>query len=90
MKKYIATCIEDDWIFYYGTGNTPDEAYVDFMEEDFGNHCNLYEIPAREPLDVYIYTNTPKDEPDWETEGLDPGTEFILDKLIETRSAESV
>ncbi len=90
MKKYIATCIDDDWISHYGEGDTPDEAFNDFMEGDFSFYCAYAEIPVGEACGVYIYTHIPVENSDWEVEELDPGIKFILDKLIETRRAESV
>lgn len=54
MKKYIATPVDDDDIVHFGEGDTPDEAFNDFISSGAADsYCDYREIDSE--IDVYIY-----------------------------------
>ena len=90
IPKFCATCIDDEEIFEYGVGDTPDAAFHEFMTNGhFQAYCERHFDAPGNDVEVYIYTCIdPKDSP-WGEEG-NPEWEWCLDKKIETRSAKAV
>ena len=89
MPKYVALCTDDeDVLSYFGGGDTPDEAYEEFMQNgEFEQECEYWGARAGDPRDVYIYTTVCVEDSDWEEEERHPEWVWCLDKKIETRIA---
>ncbi len=88
--QYCACCVDDEEIFFYGLGETPDEAYNDFMQKgDFDNQCDDFIAKSGEEIEVYIYSTSDPEDSDWPEEECDPDWAFVLDKKIETRVANA-
>ena len=79
IPTYIATnCSEEEFVTA-GTGNTPDEAYADFVANLAGDEArNTLEAPG-DILEVEIWTTRPPGEDDGDD------YHWMLDQKVETR-----
>ncbi len=88
--QYCACCVDDEEVCFYGLGETPDEAYADFMDKgDFDCQCDNFSMVEGESVEVYIYTTCDPNMSDWPDDEVNPDWSFVLDKKIETRTAKS-
>ena len=92
IPNYCALCIDDDeFVTLCGRGETPDEAFDDFMSNgDFESHCDsLYLKLGVDLVDIYIYTVIDVDESPWPEDERHPDWEWCLDRKIETRKVKA-
>lgn len=86
--QYCACCIDDEEIYYYGLGDSPDEAYSDFVSKgDFDEECNNLGIAEGSKIEVFIYTTIDPKHSDWPADEVPEHWEWCLDKKVETRIA---
>lgn len=90
IPKFCATCIDDEEIYECGLGDTPDDAFNEFMSNGhFQAYCESnFDAPGSD-VEVYIYNCVdPKDSP-WGDEA-DPDWDWCLDGKVETRIVKAV
>ncbi|MBD3609599.1 MAG: hypothetical protein HUJ30_03530 [Gammaproteobacteria bacterium] len=87
IKQYIATPWDEEEIYVYCDGDTPDEAFNALIaSEDLHRQISRdYYQPPNE-IDIHIYTWVTPENSDYPEEELDPDWLFVLDKKIETRT----
>lgn len=90
IPKYVATCIDDDTITDFGEGDTPEEAYEEFMSNGcFDDYC-AWVTPVGTVVDVYVYTVIDIKDSGFELEEIEEGWKWCLDKKISTIPTASV
>lgn len=89
-NQYCACCVDDEEVYFYGLGETPDDAYREFIEKgDFDDQCDALNMESGDSVEVYIYTTCEPEESDWPEEEREPHWTFVLDKKTETRLAKA-
>jgi hypothetical protein len=91
IPKYVATCVEDEEVSFYESGDTPDIAFDEFLSSgQFSDYCNYYDVGAGYEIDVFIYTAIDPKDSDYDEDEINPAWTFVLDCKVETRRATSV
>lgn len=90
IPNFCATCVDDEEILEYGTGETVEDAFHDFISNGhFQAYCEGVFCTPGAIVDVHIYTCIdPKDSP-WGDDA-NPDWAWCLGEKIETRSAKAV
>ena len=92
IPKFCALCVDDEEVVMHsGTGDTPDEAFNDFMANgQFHDQCVEWIAAPGDPIDVLIYSVSDIEESDWSEEERHPDWAWCLDEKVETRTTEAV
>jgi hypothetical protein len=91
LPKFVATCIEDDEILFYGSGDTHDMAVEEFISSgEYAGYCAYYELQEGKNPDVFVYTAIDPKQSDYDKDDIDPKWTFVLDKKVETREIVTV
>lgn len=92
IPKYCALCVDDDeTVGFSGEGDTPDEAFNDFISGgEFEDQCAYWIAAPGDDVEVYIYSVIPIDQSDWPEDERDPKWVWCLDEKVETRITEAV
>lgn len=91
IPKYVATCVDDEDILFKGVGDTPEDAYKDFIEGgEFEDQCAYLEYQNGLSIDVYIYTVIDVRDSEYEEEEIEEGWVWCLDKKIDTISTAAI
>lgn len=86
LPRYVATCTDEDYVTFWGGGDTPGEAYSEFMEGgEFEGYCQYQGIPESSEVEIYIYSIVSVEDSDWDPGDLEEGIDWVLDKKIDTR-----
>lgn len=80
---YIASIQREDTIVFFGKGDTPEEAFQDFMRQAFKEHCDSYEIADGAEVDVFVHKAIFQDDPEW-TDEYDPSWQWVLGENIDS------
>lgn len=87
IPKYVATC-QDGEIYFYGVGDTPDEAFDEFIHGgDFEDYCD-YDVIKPGMVDVDIWTAIDIKKSDYEDGTYPEHWKWCLHQHVETREAE--
>jgi len=91
IPKFCATCAADEAVYECGTGDTPKEAFNDFMDNgDFEAYCAAAILAPGDDVDVFIYSVIAIEDSDWPEDERDPKWKWCLDDYLETRIVEAV
>jgi hypothetical protein len=92
IPKFCALCEDDlDVIYFCGTGDTPDEAFKDFMNNgSFEEQCRYWPNMPGDMVDVNIYSVMPYEDSEWPRYDETQNFEWCLNKKIETRRCEAI
>ena len=89
--KFCALCVDDEeTIGYSGYGDTPEEAFQEFMSDEFEEQCAYWIAAPGDDVEVYIYSVVDVEESDWPEEEVNPEWEWCLGNKLETRIVEAV
>ncbi len=91
LPNFVACADDCDEILFYGEGDTPDEAFDEFINGgEFEGWCDYVLADKGADIEVYIYTVIEPDKSDWPDDEFNPNWMWVLDKKAETRIAKAV
>jgi hypothetical protein len=92
IPKFCACCIDDDEsIPFFGTGDTPDDAFNDFMGNgEFEDQCAYWIAAPGDNVEVKIWSVVSVEESDWPADEANPNWQWVLHRLQDTRTVEAV
>ncbi|MCB1757521.1 MAG: hypothetical protein KDJ38_18510 [Gammaproteobacteria bacterium] len=92
IPKFCALCVDDeDDITNCGTGDTPDAALADYLDNgDFESHCDYCCFASGDDVEIYIYSVVSVEDSDWSMDEADPKWTWCLDRKVDTRIVKAV
>lgn len=90
IPKFCALCDDEGDICFCGTGNTPDEAFDEFISNgDFEDHCADCGARPGDDVEVKIYSVVDVKDSDWPEDEVRPEWNWCLHRELEIRTAKA-
>lgn len=91
IPKFCATCEDEGTVYFSGQGDTPEEAFNEFMTNgQFEDQCAEWIAAPGDPIEVLIYSVVDIKDSAWPEEEIESGWAWCLDEKIENRIVEAV
>lgn len=90
---YVACAEPDGEIYNYASGDTPQEAFDNFMGQEFFDHCNNCELDDGDSVEVCVFEQllvADLSEEEIDAEGLDPDWKFYTGDEVMRKTMQAI